>query len=455
MKRFIYIIWVIFFALTACHQSEVEPLFDKTADERVAEAIANLKADLIAPSNGYRLKYKPNDEAGSFYVLLKFNEDNSVRIRTDLAAEDQRFFDDTITYRIDSSLGLELIMESYCFFSFLYDLDQATFGAEYEFNYASKTPEGALVFVSKSDPIEPRTRLVLERANAGDEDTRLAQRVATGLSTMASDLGVYGQPYKITYDNRDLILYLSLDDLRRTLTVGSASRKSNPANTAVIDFDTPYLLSGDSIVFDTPLSGTYLGVNVSIKGIKLNTLSASSVTVCTDPMTMHAYTGVTSAGENIKFESTLSDPAGGLFAAAAPFFDAPLGNILLNGEQAYQQLLDDITGVTDFQLYYNFPAQGGNITGIGFRLENVNADPTFALWEFTLTRTGNKLTFNLAPEIELYGNANPDADIAKVKEYIQLLTDGDNTYVFKLDDMVYEFHNPCTGWSYITFGQTP
>jgi major membrane immunogen (membrane-anchored lipoprotein) len=103
---------VIVFALTACRDSEVTPLFDKSADERTAEAIANLKTDLTAPDNGYKLKYKPNDDAGSFHVLLKFNDDNTVRIRTDLSAEDKRYFDDTITYRIDSSLGLELIMET-------------------------------------------------------------------------------------------------------------------------------------------------------------------------------------------------------------------------------------------------------------------------------------------------------------------------------------------------------
>lgn len=453
MRRSIYITWAIVIALTACRDTDVTPLFDKSADQRTAEAIAALKADLTAPANGYKLKYRPQDEAGSFYVFLKFNDNNSVRIRTDLAAEDTRYFDDTITYRIDSSLGLELIMESYCFFGFLYDLDQATFGGEYEFNYASKTPDNALVFVSKTDPIEPRTRLVFEPATAADVDTHLGTEVATNLNIMANDLNVYTQPYKITYDNKDLILYLSMDDLRRTLSIGSASKKSTPSTTALVGFDTPYILDGDSIVFDTPLSGTYVGVSVSLRSIKLNTLTASSLPVCTDPIGTHAYKGVTSAGEGVTLEPTLSDAAGPTFTTAANFYNAGLGNILLNGEQAYLQLQNDLSGVTDFQIYYNFELSSGTLTAMGFRLENEGADPTFALKTFTLTRTGNKITFNFAPSITLYGNPNPDADIDKVEEYLDALTDGNNTYVFKLANLVYEFHNPCTGWSYIMIGQ--
>jgi hypothetical protein len=29
------------------------------------------------------------------------------------------------------------------------------------------------------------------------------------------------------------------------------------------------------------------------------------------------------------------------------------------------------------------------------------------------------------------------------------LTQGDNTYVFELQDNLYEFYNPCTGWSFV------
>jgi len=450
MKKGIHIIWVIVFALTACRDGEVKPLFDKTADERTAEAIANLKADLVAPANGYRLQYKPNDNAGSFNVFLKFNEDNTVRIQADLAADNGKYFDDTITYRIDSSLGLELIMETNCFFGFLYELDEATFGAEYEFNYTSKTPDNALVFVSKTDPIEPRTRLVFQPVASDKEAAaHLSPTVAANLSTMADDLDTYAQQYKITYDTKDLVVYLSMDDLRRKIAIYSVSRKSNTNQTALFNFETAYTLDGDSLVFETPLKGNYVGLNVSLRSVKLKTFGTSSIpAVCAGSKPIHTYTGVTAAGEGVTVEPTYSDPAGGAFTAAGNFFDAPLGNILLNGKQAYAQLQTDLTGVSDFQIY----SGASGITGMGFRLQNATGGPTYAIWQYTLTRSGNKFTFNFATDISIYGNTSPDADITKVKQYILDLTNGGNTYVIKLADMVYEFHNPCTGWSYLTIG---
>lgn len=135
-------LWSIIAMLTACKDDEVA-IFEKTADERAAEAIASLKADLVAPANGWRIKYRPEAESGSFYVLLDFNEDNTVNIKSDLGYNDGEFFDETVTYRIDNSLGLELIIESYSFFSFLVEEGQAAFQAEYEFNFVNKTPDDA------------------------------------------------------------------------------------------------------------------------------------------------------------------------------------------------------------------------------------------------------------------------------------------------------------------------
>ena len=164
MKKWIYIFGIVIVILTSCKDDEVA-IFDKTPDERVSEAIATLKQDLTAPANGWKLRYRPESESGSFYVLLDFNEDNTVHIKTDLGNNDGQFFEQTVTYRIDSSLGLELIIETYSFFSFLFEQDNATFLAEYEFNFINKTPDEALVFNSKTDPDTP-TVLLFEQASA-------------------------------------------------------------------------------------------------------------------------------------------------------------------------------------------------------------------------------------------------------------------------------------------------
>ena len=270
MKTWTYIFGALIIILTSCKDDEIA-VFDKTADERVAEAIANLKDELVAPVNGWRIKYRPESESGSFYVLMDFNEDNTVRIKSDLGSDDGQFFDQTVTYRIDSSLGLELIIETYSFFSFLFEQADATFLAEYEFNYINKTPDNALVFNSKSDPGTP-TILLFEEASPND-DVLLGTGVSQNLNVIADDFQKFSSSLRLTYQNKDLAFYIVMDEFRRVFTINSASRKSNTLIIQSVSYSSPYILKGDSMVFDNPFTGTVLNNNISLKGIKLSTLS--------------------------------------------------------------------------------------------------------------------------------------------------------------------------------------
>ena len=55
MKKIIYTLFILIVALTSCTNQDDISLFDKSADQRMAEAIAALKSDLVSPSNGRRL----------------------------------------------------------------------------------------------------------------------------------------------------------------------------------------------------------------------------------------------------------------------------------------------------------------------------------------------------------------------------------------------------------------
>jgi hypothetical protein len=204
MKKGLYYIAALIITLTSCKDDDIT-VFDKSADERAAEAIAALKADLTEPANGWRVKYRPEQGSGSFYVIMKFTDDNKVNIKTDLGSNNGEFFNQTITYRIDNSLGLELIIQNYSFFSFLFEQDQATFGAEFEFNYANKTPDGALVFSSKSDLSTPTT-ILFEAAQASDVNL-LGTELSTNLYEMSDDLAIFSSSFKLTFDTRDVILF--------------------------------------------------------------------------------------------------------------------------------------------------------------------------------------------------------------------------------------------------------
>jgi len=447
MKKWIYIFAFVIVALTSCKDDEIA-LFEKTADERVAETIATLKQDLVSPANGWRLKYRPEDESGSFYVLMDFNEDNTVHIRSDLGSNDGQFFDQTITYRIDNSLGVELIIETYSFFSFLFEQDNASFLAEYEFNFVNKTPDEALVFNSKTDPSDP-TILLFEQASAEDV-ALLGTQLSTNLNIMSEDLNMIASSLKLTYQNRDVSLFLVLDHTRRILSINAASRNTNPLVTQDITFTTPYILKGDSIVFDDRFSGNVLNSNLSIKSIKLGTLTEGTLTACATPIVVHSLSGATSANEQVQLETTLRDPSGASFVQVSDFFVSGLNDISNNGQDASLQIQQDITGALAMQLYYGIDIGGGTpFYGIGFVIGNSNGTTTFALRQFTPTLVANRLIFDFADEISVFGEQNTDANVENVNIYIEAMTEGDNTYVFQVSDGEYEFFNPCTGWSFV------
>lgn len=447
MKKVLYYIAAFVLVLTSCKDDDIN-VFDKSSDERAAEAIAALKADLTAAENGWLVKYQPESGAGAFYVIMKFTDDNKVNIRTDLGANNGAFFNQTVTYRIDNSLGLELIIQNYSFFSFLFEQDQATFGAEFEFNYANKTPDGALVFSSKSDLSTP-TVILFQEASATDINV-IGTTVATNLNTMADDLDKFTSSFKLTYTDKDLVFYIAMDVFKRIINITSASRKSNTAITQAVDFTEGYVIKGDSIVFNTALAGTFLSNNITLKGIKLNTLTNAEITVCTDPIPTHAYTGVTSANHAVVLESSLIDVNGKTFTTASDFYSTPIQNIFDNGFSARDAIAADITGAAQMQLYYNYNLGGGQVlNAIGFRIVNADGTATFALREFTPTLVDNNIIFDFAPDISIFGNPQTGANIENVNIYLNILTEGDHTYVFEYAEGIYEFYNPCNGWSFI------
>lgn len=446
MKKILYTIAVILIVVS-CREDE-DLLFEKTADERAAEAISALKQDLVAPANGWKIRYTPQEGAGGYHVLLDFDENDKVTIRTDLGAEGGEFFEQTISYRIDNSLGLELIFENYSFFSFLFELDQATFGAEYEFNFVNKTPDNALVFQSKSDISTPDV-IVFEQASANDANL-LGTAVAGNLNTLAGDLDKFTSSLRLTYDDRDLALYISLDELRRTLTVTDASQKTNTANIQNVNFTTAYIVEGSAIVFDEPLERTILGQAINISSLQLNVISESQLSICAEPLTLHQYTGVTSSNDSFVLETSLVDISGKSFVQRSDFYFSPLEFIFDNGESMNEQIAADIAGALELHMYYGYDLGGGNLLyGIGFVIRNLDGSITFALREFTPVLTDNNLVFNFEPEISLFGNPNTDANVNNIKTYLDALAQGDHTYVFQINNNVYEFYNPCSGWSFV------
>lgn len=447
MNKRIYIIVIILGFLFSCNDDDINK-FEKSADERTAEAISSLKADLVAPANGWLLRYTPASGSGTFNVLLTFKEDNTVTIRSDLGTNEGEYFDQTITYRIDNSLGLELVLESYSIFSYLFELDQASFGAEFEFNFVNKTPDNALVFVSKSD-VADQTRLVFEEASPGDVNL-LGRKIGIDLTRFTDDLPVFSSSLKLTYANRDLILYLSLDEQRRVITIHSASLKSNPERIQLLDFSQGYTLQGNAIIFKEPLRGNVLGVNLNFDRITFSTLGDATLEACAKSFAINTYAGTTSSNDVVIMETSIINAGGGAFGELSNFYFSPIVYTFKNGISVGDSVANDIKGAQEMHLYYNAQLRDGSrLYGIGYAIVNENGSVTFALKEFTPVHQNNNIIFNFKEGIRLLGSEETTADLDNINKYLNKLTQGDNTYVLKYSDSIYEFYNPCSEWSFV------
>jgi hypothetical protein len=330
-------------------------------------------------------------------------------------------------------------------FSYLFEQYAATFGAEYEFIFVNKTPDNRLVFSSKTD-LGAKTILLFEPASASDINL-LGISLSQDLYTIANDLQKFSSSLKLTYQNKDILMFLSMDEITRNITFTSAVKKSNTSVLQSMNFSTPFVIQGDSMVFESRLTGNFVGVSVNVKGLLLDQLSQTFFNGCASPIALHELTGKTSQNDNITLGTALADLSGGLFAQESDFYFAPLVYIFNNGVSMGEQIPLDVTGAVEMHLYYNIDL-GGPFYGIGLVIQNPDGSVTFALREFTPVVNGNNLVFNFEPTISIFGSPTT-ANVQNLNTYLNALSSGDNTYVFKLNEGVYEFHNPCTGWSFV------
>jgi hypothetical protein len=171
---------------------------------------------------------------------------------------------------------------------------------------------------------------------------------------------------------------------------------------------------------------------------------------CTNPISAHSYSGVTSQNDVVKFETSLTDISGATFATLSDFYFCPLNFIAKQDSLVTNDISTDIAGAIEFHLYYGLELNdGSSLYAIGFVIQNKDESITFALRKFTPTLVANNIVFNFEPDITLFGNEQTDANVQNINLYLDALTEGNATYVFKYADNIYEFHNPCSGWSFV------
>lgn len=152
--------------VSSCTDNEVEPLFEQSINERTDEFMSAYQDVLTKPENGWVGYYSPNKSFGAYAVVMKFDDDGNVKINSDY---DEGIHDNTITYRLDKTLKIEMVFESYSVFSEIFSLNDNANQGEFVFNVLSATDE-EIVLESKLDYGDDVTVWTLTPAEATSTD---------------------------------------------------------------------------------------------------------------------------------------------------------------------------------------------------------------------------------------------------------------------------------------------
>jgi hypothetical protein len=428
-----------------------------SVEERVTEAVTNLRNELTAPANGWRLEYQPTSASGVFYMLLEFDEDE-VHIQSDVADNNGEFFEHTIPWRVDNALGLELIYETYGVFHYLFELDAATFGAEFEWAFIEKAGDN-LVFRSISDLSFTPSTITLTPADPND-DNKFSRDIAANLNEFVSvgpkALEVQIPKQQIILENAGISVYWSLDATKRVITSNLAATGSDfedPGLQAVVlNHQSGYILQNGNLELLVPLQFALDGRSYSIEAINFTEFSNTGPNYCAfAPDNGPLYTGQISGIGSASMISSLFDLEGTAFLPIPDFpysvnsffiFDGA-GSSLADEGGIIAEKFPDATG---FLFYYGFESDTQPPNAVGFILEDGLGNSEIILREFEPTTTiGNRINVVLNNDYYYSGTPGPD-DEANLEEITNLLFEGGDMYAsdFPVEGLiVFKLFNPC------------
>lgn len=312
--KYIKPLYLFVLVLMASCNNELEKITPPA--ERSASAISDLKAELTAPANGWVLNYQPTPESGIFYMVLDFDEDGTVNIESDVPGDDDYFFEQTISYRIDTRLSLELIFETYGVFHYLFEQNASSFGAEFEFYYSEKDGDN-LIFVSKSDGPNNPTEITLVPASASASDS-FSRELPENMIAYDTISPIFaGTIQQMALVDQNISVFWSINLEPRSISLLSAAEGLTNAeivannNSVYLDHVTGYGYFDGKLVLNEPDTIKLNGANYIFSEISLNTFSESGAAMCDGgPMTSPVYVGSATGLGSATLYKTLFDVKG-------------------------------------------------------------------------------------------------------------------------------------------------
>lgn len=205
MKKIIYTI--ILLLIISCQKDKDERVF-KSSNERFQELNEKYINTLTYPKDGWIAEYRPNGNVGGFLILFKFDKEGKVKIASNY---NDGANDNTITYRVDKRVNIQLTFESFSVLHQIYATNKNGIGGEYVFNI-KEIKEDSIILQSATDDGyngEVITEMVLKKARPSDWDLssviEMDKRLYNGYKTSKKFRKIYVEGTKIqkSYDYSD------------------------------------------------------------------------------------------------------------------------------------------------------------------------------------------------------------------------------------------------------------
>ncbi len=455
MKWIIYILPLVLFFSCKENDSDID-----SVEERVKQAVDELMVELNDPSSGWKVLYQPTPNSGGFLMLMDFDENGRVRVRTDAAANNGEFTDHTMNYRVDNSMRLELIFETYGIFHYLFELDQTTFGAEFEFYFESKEGNN-LIFTSKTDNNGNATVLTFVPAVASDASL-LANDISINLDKFKGlSPQIFGAepPIQQVYlNNSGVSFFWTIDTDKRIVEadfagVGTSFEEIYQNGSGVnLNFNSGYSFSGDQLVLLDPLTMTVGGNQITINELSFNTFQdAAGGSLC--PSTTDVtptYSGTAGSNGMFTASKTLFDRSGetfnanddGVYSVNIPFiFDDSLQSLSDEGV-----IREQIPNAVAFIMTYGFNSATIPAYSIGFITEQGDSTDII-LREFEpTTSVGNQLDIVFKNDFYQSDDMMSAQDSANMVTVTETIFSGGRIYAYDYPIQglqVYRLFNPC------------
>lgn len=188
-------------ALISC-TNRYESVFDESANERVREAIAGYKTELVDAPSGWRAVIEPR-AGGAYMFFFEFETDGTVTMISD-------FNDETAntpmagTYSMKALQRPTLSFDTYSYIHLLADPDATVNGGEFglglesDFEFAFERTENDSVIL---EGLQNKTRLALVRATAQERTAFLNGAVSDSRTNAASSFSENAYTYFPTASN--------------------------------------------------------------------------------------------------------------------------------------------------------------------------------------------------------------------------------------------------------------